>query len=1029
MPFVKKTPQSSNPLLEAINEINRVDAKNSATGIAPVNRIVDIMTFCDDPKYLNLPGVNLRMYMSQKVILKAFYMGTRGNENLKLDKEEWEWLYKQAKPEERDGYVFQKNIDQVIEKLLRKEKTGFNFSELHLVMGRRASKCREENDIIATTEGSITFGELNNRLNSGEKIGICTYDPDTFKRSVTYDIKSQHNGIVDCFRVETKRGLVETSSWNHPYLIWRKEWDSPRFIQMSQLLPGDRIAVAECTELFGKGGVGVNKAALLGHLQGDGSTIYSVRYTTASSVMLEDMKRIVRDEFPDYVVKYQSKYDYTIAKKSGRFKQNGSQKNEIKEWLIQQECYGKKSKDKEVPDCILRGSKEEVAAFLSRLYGCDGWATTAKKVTTGHGGVPGSSIGYCSASRKFIDGIRHLLQKFGIHATVSFANVKCNGKTFDSWKLVIKRKECMEIFEKEINIFSKEDAVKKAIVASGLRDESNSEFNGLPIGIWNYIANVKVIKNLSDADILGRHGCGHNDRLRRQYSPCRNKMLLYGESIGDKFLTDMGVANIRWDEIKSVTSVDKKQTIAIEVKGTNIIGGDIVSHNTVIASIITAYEAYKLLVIGDGNPHKFYNLPYDDQIAIINVALSQKQASILFGQVQARLRNSPFFKDHLANETTTEIRLYTDADLEKKSKGSVTGMSVPGSILILCGHSNPDTLRGMSTILILFDELAFYDESGKVTGKYFYDTLKPSRAHFMKYGDGRLVEISSPSGETGIFYDIFKESKTDDKILSFQLPTWDANPTVPYEHEDLVKERNNNMDSFAVEFGAQWARGGICGSYFPEGLIIRCIRTDISEHIRPLPGFNYYLHVDPANGGDRYVYVLVAKQYYKNFMGVRRSRVLLAKTKIYLPVSGMGLQFNLIDKDVIELCGQFHPLAVSYDSWNSIQSLQLLRSHGIHTIQTSYNRNFKNKIYQNLKDMMGYPEDPELWLYDEPQLISEMKALKFRPTMRGISLVVDKHGDVKTDDLVDCLAGAAAMASENIRAPLPMPVVVATGWR
>ena len=79
--------------------------------------------------------------------------------------------------------------------------------------------------------------------------------------------------------------------------------------------------------------------------------------------------------------------------------------------------------------------------------------------------------------------------------------------------------------------------------------------------------------------------------------------------------------------------------------------------------------------------------------------------------------------------------------------------------------------------------------------------------------------------------------------------------------------------------------------------------------------------------------------------------------------------------------------------------------------------------------MMGYEPQPELWLYDDHRLINEMRALRWRPTQRGYSLVKDKHGPIRTDDCVDCLAGAVAQASENIRAPLPAPVVVYTGIR
>jgi hypothetical protein len=85
------------------------------------------------------------------------------------------------------------------------------------------------------------------------------------------------------------------------------------------------------------------------------------------------------------------------------------------------------------------------------------------------------------------------------------------------------------------------------------------------------------------------------------------------------------------------------------------------------------------------------------------------------------------------------------------------------------------------------------------------------------------------------------------------------------------------------------------------------------------------------------------------------------------------------------------------------------------------------KIYQNLRDLMAYQPHPELLLYDDHKLILEMKCLKFRATKRGYALVKDKSGDVSTDDLIDCLAGAASEAMNLVSAPLPRPVAVNLG--
>lgn len=49
---------------------------------------VDIISFCNNPSFLNIKELSI----SQKAILKNLYVGTDGNENLQLTKEESDWL-------------------------------------------------------------------------------------------------------------------------------------------------------------------------------------------------------------------------------------------------------------------------------------------------------------------------------------------------------------------------------------------------------------------------------------------------------------------------------------------------------------------------------------------------------------------------------------------------------------------------------------------------------------------------------------------------------------------------------------------------------------------------------------------------------------------------------------------------------------------------------------------------------------------------------------------------------------------------
>ena len=78
--------------------------------------------------------------------------------------------------------------------------------------------------------------------------------------------------------------------------------------------------------------------------------------------------------------------------------------------------------------------------------------------------------------------------------------------------------------------------------------------------------------------------------------------------------------------------------------------------------------------------------------------------------------------------------------------------------------------------------------------------------------------------------------------------------------------------------------------------------------------------------------------------------------------------------------------------------------------------------------LMEYQPFSELFLYDDganaSYLIAEMYNLKFKRITRGISLLPDKNADVKTDDVIDCLAGACSSANNAITPCLPMPTTV-----
>ena len=185
------------------------------------------MPVCQFAKEVLFNGApDFELYPTQRAILKSFY-------NEPLDEEELAIL-NSWKEQDRTTWVQDRS-----------------YISLVLEAGRRASKCNADFATINTTEGYITYRELHDRLQQGEKIGIQTYNIKTKKLYTTYKIKTELNALENVYEVTTKSGKKEITNENHPYLKWYDDTVAMGWVKLKQLKVGNSIAVSSTINLWG----------------------------------------------------------------------------------------------------------------------------------------------------------------------------------------------------------------------------------------------------------------------------------------------------------------------------------------------------------------------------------------------------------------------------------------------------------------------------------------------------------------------------------------------------------------------------------------------------------------------------------------------------------------------------------------------------------------------------------------------------------------------------------------------------------
>ncbi|KKM63332.1 hypothetical protein LCGC14_1512560 [marine sediment metagenome] len=940
--------------------------------------IPDIIEFCNSSKYLDLPAHGINLFPVQKIILKVFYRGQKGNEHIKLTQDELKLLKKHKQ-----------------EDVIKKYYSDELFRELILVLGRR---CVSENTTIINpvTGKEQQVGEM---WDNGQKDNIVswTFDEKNSKMKTISNCNLIYQGIRPVYKLQTFSGHEIEVTANHPFMTQRG------WVKLEELDIGkDKVAIVESIPFFGtSNAISEDEASILGYMTGDGNCSQSSTFfTCANSEVLEDFKEKINSisdnltvfhdpwtgaKSQEYQYKIRSKeriqetyYNHKMQRIMSKFSKSDLQKLLAKHDLLRKTCHHKIA-----PKILLECPKNIIANYLRALYSCDGCIYKDKNRIT---------ISFCTVNENQAKRIQGLLARFSIVARLRTRHQKTT----------IKREN---------------------------RSYHNTSFE------------VSFAKSIYIQRFLDNIG-------------------FIGKIIPPILAKSKPSNNLSYCNIRDIKYVGEKRTFDIQVSNhpneQNFVANGFLVHNSgkdFLVSIMALYETMKLLEIPGGCPFSYYNLAPGNPIYIVTIATSSEQAGILFTEMKTKMQQSPYFRNKIGRTGADKVWLLTPKDRannEELMEKDMSGACTRGSIVIMSGHSNSDSLLGKGFWAILFDEVAAFKSTAgsSGSGERLYEALGPGTVAFNKpvldengnfimdeFGlpkktlDSKIISLSSPRGEEGIFYRLYKETPNTENRLAFRLPTWKVNEAIT---ESLLRHQNKYMSpaAFAMEFGAEFA--STAGEkYIPDQYVDKALELGanlkLSQRLEGRPGQIYYAHLDPAATSHNYALVVLhiedrIRVIDKNGMSVKERFKLFVvdHIKSWQPPVSSAISVKEVDEYIIDLARRFRFGMVTYDSWNSLSSIQKLRSKGIPTKMTPFRKAYKVAIYTQLEDLLtnrqlALPRRGEF----AEQMEQELKCLKRIYTPVGFKIQPDPEGNVITDDLVDALSGAIGTASERAFAGYP----------
>jgi len=315
-----------------------------------------------------------------------------------------------------------------------------------------------------------------------------------------------------------------------------------------------------------------------------------------------------------------------------------------------------------------------------------------------------------------------------------------------------------------------------------------------------------------------------------------------------------------------------------------------------VTSMGVAYAIWSLLALDEPQLHVH---AATGKVLTVDVYAgnAQQARENVFADVVRTVVSAPCFAPFVQSLTRDKLVLATPFDRRDPNRVRT------GTIEVVARETTELAARGQSSVVQVFDEMAFVDPaSSKTPADALYESASPGLDQAR--GWGLVFTVSSPKQRANKFYDLHREATEIDMVtgtaaypemVTFQFASWSlyldaddatsiplASPFVahpapwfageadsiacfPANHgapvvddAELRQRQRRNPRAFRVENGGQWneAADAFLEPQWVDSLFRAVDGLTLARQHRRRPGIEYVMHVDPSSRHDPTAYVI-----------------------------------------------------------------------------------------------------------------------------------------------------------------------------